>query len=175
LRRPTCSVLLSSCSRARRYSLPSLSVETLAGARDQRSSPDSERMSALGQRTKPLAVGPAASCMAVPAMDGTMAASHLTMRGQRATSTRPRSVRSVSRDRKLKESTLRFARDRSQPSAVGLDDRAADRLAHAHALGLGRVEWLEQTREALRAQPRAGVPHPDAQATFGRNGIDADL
>src|SRR6266481_264547 len=82
---------------------------------------------------------------------------------------------SVSRDRKLKESTLRLARDRPQPSAVGLDDRAADREAHAHALGLGRVEWLEQTREALRAQPRAGVPHPDAHGTFGRDGIDADL
>ena len=34
---------------------------------------------------------------------------------------------SVSGDRKLKESTLRFARDRPQPSAVGFDDRAADR------------------------------------------------
>src|SRR5258705_3967750 len=81
---------------------------------------------------------------------------------------------SVSGDRKLKESTLRFARDRPQPSAVGFDDRAADRQADAHALGLGRVEWLEQTREALRAQPRAGVPHPDAHATFGPDGIDAD-
>ena len=46
---------------------------------------------------------------------------------QRATSTRSRSVRSGGRDRKLKESTLRFARDRPQPSAVGFDDRAADR------------------------------------------------
>jgi len=46
---------------------------------------------------------------------------------QRATLTRSRSVRSGGRDRKLKESTLRFARDRPQPSAVGFDDRAADR------------------------------------------------
>src|SRR5580693_2759748 len=82
---------------------------------------------------------------------------------------------SVGGDRKLKESTLRFARDRPQPSAVGLDDRVADRQAHAHALGLGRVEWLEQAREALRAQPWAGVPHPDAHATFGGDGIDANL
>src|SRR6266446_2615092 len=82
---------------------------------------------------------------------------------------------SVSGDRKLKESTLRFARGRPQPPTMGFDNRAADREAHAHALGLGRVEWLEQTREALRAQPRAGVPHPDAYATFGRGGIDADL
>jgi len=37
-----------------------------------------------GQRTKPLArQGAAASCMAVPAVDGTMAASYLTMRGQK--------------------------------------------------------------------------------------------
>src|SRR6478672_13447331 len=75
---------------------------------------------------------------------------------QRATSTRSRSVRSGGRDRELKESTLRFARDCPQPSAVGFDDRAADRQAYAHALGLGRVEGLEQTREALWAQPRAG-------------------
>src|ERR1700733_14716866 len=30
-------------------------------------------------------------------------------------------------ERKLKERPLRFARDRPQPSAVGFDDRAADR------------------------------------------------
>src|SRR5467141_990518 len=40
---------------------------------------------------------------------------------QRATSTRSRSVRSGGRDRKLKESTLRFARDRPQPPPVGFD------------------------------------------------------
>jgi hypothetical protein len=34
---------------------------------------------------------------------------------------------SVGGDRKLKESTLRFARGGPQPSAVGFDDRAADR------------------------------------------------
>ena len=40
----------------------------------------------------------------------------------RATSTRSRSVRTRGRDRELKESTLRFARDRPQPSHVGFDD-----------------------------------------------------
>jgi hypothetical protein len=41
--------------------------------------------------------------------------------------TRSRSVRSGDRDRKLKESTLRFTRDRPQPPPVRFDDRAADR------------------------------------------------
>jgi hypothetical protein len=54
----------------------------------------------------------------------------------------------------VKESTLRFARDRRQPPAAGFDDRAADRQAqahaHAHALGLGRVEGLE----AASSRPR---------------------
>src|SRR6266850_78694 len=94
---------------------------------------------------------------------------------QRATSTRSRSVRSGGGDRKLKERTPRLAPGRPQPPTMGFDDRAADREAHAHAVGPRRVEWLEQTQEALRAQPRAVVPHPDAHATFGRNGIDADL
>jgi hypothetical protein len=58
---------------------------------------------------------------------------------------------------------------------MGFDDRAADREAHAHALGLGRVGRLEHTRGVLRAQPRAGVSHLDAHATFERDGIDADL
>jgi hypothetical protein len=41
----------------------------------------------------------------------------------------------------------------------------------------GFVVWNGSNRreKALRAQPRAGVPHPDAHATFGRDGIDADL
>src|SRR5882672_11868352 len=82
---------------------------------------------------------------------------------------------SVSGDRKLKESTPRLAPGRPQPPPMGFDNRVADREAHAHAFGLGRVEWLEQTREVIWAEPGAGVPHPDAYATFGRNGIDADL
>src|ERR1700737_512467 len=47
---------------------------------------------------------------------------------------------SVSGDRKLKESPPRLARGRPQPSAVSFDNRAADREAHAHAVGLRRVE-----------------------------------
>src|SRR5260370_29202946 len=34
---------------------------------------------------------------------------------------------------------------------MGFDNRAADREAHAHAVGLRRVEWFKETRQALRA------------------------
>src|SRR5882672_7557346 len=71
---------------------------------------------------------------------------------------------SVSGDRKLKESTSRLAPGRPQPPTMGFDNRAADREAHAHAVGLRRVEGFKETREAFRAQPRAGVPHRDAHA-----------
>src|SRR6266496_5084049 len=71
---------------------------------------------------------------------------------------------SVSGDRKLKEGTPRLAPGRPQPSAVGFDDRAADREAHAHAVGLRRVEGFKETRQALRAQPMASIPHRDAHA-----------
>jgi hypothetical protein len=47
---------------------------------------------------------------------------------------------------------------------MGFDDRAADREAHAHAVGLRRLEGFKQTRQALRAQPVAGIPHCDAHA-----------
>src|SRR5712672_2836597 len=80
---------------------------------------------------------------------------------QRATSTRSRSVRSGGRDCKLKESTLRFARGRPQPPTMGFDNRPADREAHAHAVGLRRVEGFKETRQALRAQPMAGIPQRD--------------
>ena len=82
---------------------------------------------------------------------------------------------SVGGDRKLKERTPRLAPGRPQPPIMGFDNRAADREAHAHAVGLRRVEGFKEPREALRAQPRAGIPHRDAHATLGRNGIDADL
>jgi hypothetical protein len=59
---------------------------------------------------------------------------------------------SVSGDRKLKESTPRLAPGRPQPPTMGFDNRAADREAHAHAVGLRRVEGFKETREALRAQ-----------------------
>jgi hypothetical protein len=47
---------------------------------------------------------------------------------------------------------------------MGFDNRAADREAQAHAVRLCRVESFKETREALRTQPRAGVPHRDAHA-----------
>src|SRR5882757_8843026 len=71
---------------------------------------------------------------------------------------------SVSGYRKLKESTPRLARGRPQPPTMGFDNRAADREAHAHAVGLRRVEGFKETRQALRAQPIAGIPHRDAHA-----------
>src|SRR5258708_36149621 len=77
---------------------------------------------------------------------------------------RSRDGGSLSRDRKLKESTPRLAPGRPQPPTVGFDNRAADREAHAHAVGLRRVEGFKETRQALRAQPRPGVPHRDAHA-----------
>src|SRR5882757_10051324 len=70
----------------------------------------------------------------------------------------------VSGYRKLKESTPRLAPGCPQPPTMGLDDRAADREAHAHAVGLRRVEGFKETRQALRAQPVADIPHRDAHA-----------
>jgi hypothetical protein len=40
-------------------------------------------------------------------------------------------------------------RRRPEPTVMGLDDRAADRQSHAHALRLGRIKRLEETLEAL--------------------------
>src|SRR5437899_5936079 len=71
---------------------------------------------------------------------------------------------SINGDRKLKESTPRLAPGRPQPPTMGFDNRAADREAHAHAAGLGRVEGFKETRQALRAQPMAGIAHRDAHA-----------
>src|SRR5271170_5226384 len=80
---------------------------------------------------------------------------------------------SVSGDRKLKQSTPRLAPRRPQPPTMGFDNRAADREAHAHAVGLRRVEGFKETRQALRAQPMAGIPHRDAHALrLGTRGAD---
>src|SRR5258707_14898036 len=68
---------------------------------------------------------------------------------------------SVSGDRELKESTSRLAPGRPQPPTMGFDNRAADREAHAHAVGLRRVEGFKETRQSFRAQPGAGVLHPE--------------
>src|SRR5207344_3430309 len=81
---------------------------------------------------------------------------------------------SVSGDRKLKESTPRLAPGRPQPPAVGFDNRATDREAHAHAVGLHRVEGFKETLQAFRAQPMAGIPHRDAHA-FRLDTHGADL
>src|SRR6476469_8070490 len=47
---------------------------------------------------------------------------------------------------------------------MGFDNRAAYREADAHAVGLRRVEGFKEARQALRAQPVAGIPHRDAHA-----------
>ena len=70
--------------------------------------------------------------------------------------------RLVSGDRKLKESTPRLAPGRPKPPTMGFDNRAADREAHAHAVWLRRVESFKETRQSFRAQPGAGVSHPQA-------------
>src|SRR5436190_12350088 len=67
---------------------------------------------------------------------------------------------SVGGDRKLKESALRLASRRPQPPAMGFDNRAADREAHAHAGGLRRVEGVENVFESLRRQSRTRNSHP---------------
>src|ERR1700722_3293030 len=67
-------------------------------------------------------------------------------------------------DRKPKESTARLAPVRPKPPTMSFDNRAADREAYAHAVGLRGVEGFKQTRQALRAQPMTGIPHRDAHA-----------
>jgi hypothetical protein len=49
----------------------------------------------------------------------------------------------MSGDRKLKESTPRLAPGRPQPPTMGFDNRAADREAYAHAVGLRSIEPTE--------------------------------
>ena len=67
-----------------------------------------------------------------------------------------------------------LARRGPEPSPVSLNDRAADRQAHTHALRLGRVEGFKEAWEALRRQPRPGIPHTDAHA-FRLIGFRTDL
>src|SRR5208337_1833839 len=49
-----------------------------------------------------------------------------------------------------------------QPSAVALDDGAADREPHSHASGFGGVERVEESFCALRVEAAARVLHCDA-------------
>src|SRR5215831_19439273 len=50
---------------------------------------------------------------------------------------------------------------RPEPAAVGLNDRAADRQSHAHALRLGRIKGLEETLKARRIQSRTRILYHD--------------
>src|SRR5438132_2091552 len=68
---------------------------------------------------------------------------------------------SVSGDRKLKESTPRLAPGRPQPPTMGFDNRAADREAHAHAVGLPLVEGLEDVLKSRRCQSGTRISHCD--------------
>jgi len=54
-------------------------------------------------------------------------------------------------------------RARRQPPAVNLDDRSADRQAHAHAVRLGRIERVEDAVEVSGIDPGAAVFHRDQQ------------
>ena len=57
---------------------------------------------------------------------------------------------------------------------MGFDNRAADR--EAHAVGLRRVEGFKETRQALWAQPVAGIPHWDAHfLRLDTHGADVQL
>src|SRR4029077_14530317 len=55
-------------------------------------------------------------------------------------------------------------RCRPDPPAVCLDNRAADRQSHAHALRFGGIERGEDLIETLRIQPRAGISYCDPHA-----------
>src|SRR6516164_7775590 len=78
----------------------------------------------------------------------------------------------LGRNRKLKQGSMWLARRGPEPSPMSLNDRAADRQARTHSLRLGRVEGFKEAWEALRSQPRPGIPYPDAHAFLG--GLAAD-
>ena len=78
---------------------------------------------------------------------------------QRATSTRSRMAAPSAGDRKLKKSTPRLAPGRPQPSAVGFDDRTADRESHSHTAGFSGEEGVEQPVSILGGDPDAAIHH----------------
>src|SRR6516165_8804299 len=82
--------------------------------------------------------------------------------------------RLLGRNRKLKQGSMWLARRGPEPSPMSLNDRARDRQAHTHSLRLGRVEGFKEAWEALRRQPRPGIPYPDAHA-FRLVGFRTDL
>jgi hypothetical protein len=49
-----------------------------------------------------------------------------------------------------KSGAARCIRRRVNPPAVSVNNRAADRQSHAHTLGLGRVEGIEQALDTFR-------------------------
>src|SRR5919198_1801510 len=59
---------------------------------------------------------------------------------------------------------------RPQPSAVCLDDRAADRETHAHPHGFGGIERAEDALQRLRVEPDAGILHGDEHPLGSRPG-----
>ena len=59
------------------------------------------------------------------------------------------------------------------PSAMGLDDRAADRQSHAHAARLGGEEGPEQTVRVLRVDAGSGVDDLDRHL-IGLNRLRSD-
>src|SRR6266850_6401003 len=59
----------------------------------------------------------------------------------------------ANRQRELKDSAVRHIRGRPEPSAVGLDNRAADRQPLAHPVRRGRIEGAEEAVDDL-------LPHP---------------
>src|SRR5437762_2161342 len=74
---------------------------------------------------------------------------------------------SLQRQGELKDGAPGFIRARPHPSPVSLDHRPADSEAHAHALGLCRVEGLEYALDICRVQAGAGIANRDAYAAGG--------
>ena len=52
-------------------------------------------------------------------------------------------------------------RRRPQPSAVRLDDLAADRQPHAHAVRLGRIKGIKEMIHSFGLKPETRVLHCD--------------
>ena len=71
-----------------------------------------------------------------------------------------RDVTSVGgRDRELKSRAVGMVRPSPQPAAVRFDDRAADRQPHAHAVGFGGEEGVEQLIRILCGNAGAAIRH----------------
>src|SRR5262249_39027988 len=59
----------------------------------------------------------------------------------------------VARHKKPQDGTMGRCGRCRQGAAVGFDDRAADRQSHAHAVGFGGEECVEDAVDILRADP----------------------